>query len=160
MHQTVNVTEALRAAGHEDSLRVQSNGMTAYLYEGSKGKKAMAEAFVWLDQHGAEIGVRHQYAWDELEKLGCVKQNPQHIEAALEAAPDYVFSDGLSPEKREKATHGFGPGHPAENCLLAISGRGIMPGSLPDMPMRDVAPTVAALMGIPMPEASGTSHKV
>ena len=61
--------------------------------------------------------------------------------------------------KREKATHGFGPGHPAENCLLAVRGRGIREGvTMPAMPMRDVAPTLAGLMGIRLPQAVGEDH--
>jgi len=158
VRKKVCIAEELEKAGHGGSLQVQSNGMSAYLYEGSKGKKAMAEAFVWLEQHGAEIGVSHLYSWDELEKSGCSRENPDPIEAAIEAAPEYVFSDGLPQAKREKATHGFGPGHPAENCLLAISGRNINPSRLPSMDMRDVAPTVAQAMGVRLPEATGTSN--
>ena len=73
----------------------------------------------------------------------------------MEAAQDVVFSDGLPQAKREKATHGFGPGHPAENCLLAVRGRGIRPCLLDSMPMRDVAPTMAGLMGVTLPQAQG-----
>ena len=87
--------------------------------------------------------------------VGCVA-GP---DLAVEAAPGVVFADGLPQAKREKATHGFGPGHPAENCLLAVRGRGIREGvTLPEMPMRDVAPTLAGLMGVRLPQAEGTDH--
>lgn len=39
-----------------------------------------------------------------------------------------------------------------------IRGRGVKPTSLPAMPMRDVAPTLAGLMGVPLREASGVDH--
>ena len=134
--------------------------MSAYLYEGSKGKEGVAEAIVWLDQHMEEAGISHLYGWEELTAMGCVRDNGAPIEFAVDAAPGVVFSDGLPQAKREKATHGFGPGHPAENCLLAISGCGIQAGHLPQMPMRDVAPTLAQLMGLKLPQATGKSHKI
>lgn len=158
VNQAVNIGDALEKAGLGNCLRVQSNGMSAYLYEGTRGKKGVAEAVAWLDQHMAEAGISRLYAWDELEKMGCARDNAGVIEFAVEAAEGVVFCDGLAHAKREKATHGFGPGHPAENCLLAISGKGIAPGGLPEMPMRDVAPTLAELMGIQLPEATGKSH--
>ena len=38
-------------------------------------------------------------------------------------------------------------------------GKGIKAGySMPSMPMRDVAPTIAGLMGIPLPTAKGRDH--
>lgn len=88
--------------------------------------------------------------------MHCVPQ----VALAVEATPGVVFSDALDENKRQKATHGFGPGHPAENCLFAVAGRGIAPTALPEMPMRDVAPTLAALMGIDLSSADGTAHTV
>lgn len=158
VNKAVSLGEVLEKAGLGDRVRVQSNGMSAYLYEGKCGKRGVAEAIVYLDQHMAEAGISRLYAWDELEKMGCAKDNAGVIEFAVEAAEGVVFCDGLDHAKREKATHGFGPGHPAENCLLAISGKGIAPGALPEMPMRDVAPTLAELMGVSLPETRGTSH--
>ena len=78
---------------------------------------------------------------------------------AAEAAEGVVFSDSLDPEKREKATHGFGPGHPGDMCFFAAWGRGIRPGAeLPSFPMRDIGPTIAALMGLKLPAAKGTDR--
>ena len=109
----------------------------------------------WLNEHMQEAGIGHVYDRAELNRLGCVA-GPA---LAVEAAPGVVFADGLPQAKREKATHGFGPGHPAENCLLAVRGRGIREGvTLPEMPMRDVAPTLAGLMGVRLPQAEGTDH--
>ena len=91
----------------------------------------------------------------ELDRIGCA-QGPG---LAVEAAPGVVFDDLLEEKKRDRATHGYGPGHPAENCLFAVRGRGIRAGvELPAMPMRDVAPTVAGLMGLTMPACEGTDH--
>ena len=109
----------------------------------------------WLNGHMQQTGVSHVYDREELDRLGCVA-GP---DLAVEAAPGVVFADGLPQAKREKATHGFGPGSPAENCLLAVLGRGIREGvTMPAMPMRDVAPTLAGLMGIRLPQAEGADH--
>jgi len=108
----------------------------------------------FLNTLGASDGVAHVYSREELDTLGCVPT----VGFAVEAAPEVVFSDGLPQAKREKATHGFGPSHPAENCLMAVRGRGIRPCRLPAMPMRDVAPTLAGLMGVRLKGASGEDH--
>ncbi len=149
--KTVCLTDYLTAHGLADAARVQSNGMSAYLFPSKETERAEA----LLREAGAEIGVSHVYSRAELDALGCVPE----VAFAVEAAPEVVFSDGLPQAKREKATHGFGPGHPAENCLFAVRGRGVRAGVwLPEMAMRDVAPTVAALMGVPLPEATGTDQ--
>ena len=75
---------------------------------------------------------------------------------AAEAAEGIVFSDALDEEKREAATHGFGPGREADLCLFAVYGRGIRKGcEIPAMQMRDVGPTIAGLMGLDLPQADG-----
>ena len=144
----VTLGDALEKAGMK--AQVQSNGMSAYVFsEESEGVER------WLKEHMQEAGISHVYDRTELNMLNCVA-GPA---LAVEAAPGVVFADGLEQAKREKATHGFGPGHPAENCLLAVRGRGIREGvTLPEMPMRDVAPTLAGLMGISLPQAEGKDH--
>lgn len=145
--RTVELEAALAEAGIP--VQVQSNGMTAYLFT-----DAVEEARAWLQAQGESIGVSHVYSEKELDAAGCIWE----VDLAVEAAPGVVFADGMPQAKREKATHGFGPGHPAENCLLAVRGRGVKPCILPAMPMRDVAPTLAGLMGIELPGAVGISH--
>lgn len=152
--RTVNLTRALAQAGMGDSFGVQSNGMSAYLIPTAADAQSEPLA-AYLRGHGEALGVAHVYDRRELDRLGCIAG----VALAVEAAPGVVFSDGLPQAKREKATHGFGPGHPAENCLFAVRGRGIREGAaLPAMPMRDVAPTLAGLMGVPMPRAEGHDH--
>lgn len=146
--KTVCLEDALARAGLAGTARVQSNGMSAYLF-GEQPGAGKAEAF--LREQGERLSVSHVYSRAELDALGCI-EGPAF---AVEAAQDVVFSDGLPQAKREKATHGFGPGHPAENCLLAVRGRGIRPCLLDSMPMRDVAPTLAGLMGVTLPQAQG-----
>lgn len=146
----VSRTVCLADSLNGDAL-VQSNGMTAYFFASTRGEEGLRRAEYRLRQRAAELGVSCVYDRARLDEMGCVK-GPAF---AAEAAPEVVFADGLPQAKRERATHGFGPGHPAENCLLAVRGAGIAPGELPAMPMRCVAPTLAALMGVDLPQASG-----
>lgn len=137
----VLLADALAAAGV--AAQVQSCGMSAYVYTGEPDRAAAALA--------AAEGVSHVYDRAELDALGC----PAEIALAVEASPGVVFADGMPQAYHEKATHGYGPGHPAENCLFSVSGAGVVPGELPEMPMIAVAPTVAGLMGISMTGTEG-----
>jgi len=152
--RTVNLTEWLQKLGLQEDFGVQSNGESAYFF--AKREKAdSGRAMTLLQTHLQEAGILRLYSRTDLNRMHAVKE----VAFASEAADQVVFSDGLDPEKREKATHGFGPGHPAENCLFAVRGKGIRAGlELPSMPMRDVAPTIAGLMGIPLPTARGQDH--
>ena len=108
-----------------------------------------------LEEHREALGISHIYSREELDRLHAV---PEPV-LAVEAAEGVAFSDGLEEEKREKATHGFGPGRKGCNCLFAVYGRGIRRGvELPSMSMRDVGPTVAGLMGISLPDAQGVDR--
>ena len=134
----VFLTEALEKAGVKAG--VQSCGMSAYIYTEDPDAAGVLA--------GIE-GVAHVYDRGELDKLGC----PSNVSLAVEAAPGVVFADGMPQALHEKATHGYGPGHEAENCLFAVHGKGIEHGVLPEMAMKDMAPTIAGLMGIPFPAA-------
>ena len=100
----------------------------------------------------AGMGIARLYTRAELDAMHAVA-GPLF---AAEAADGVVFSDALDEEKREAATHGFGPGREADLCLFAVFGRGIRRGKeIPAMHMRDVGPTIAGLMGLRLPEADG-----
>ena len=151
---TVNLTDGLKKLGLSDEFGVQSNGESAYFFP----KKTDADpdrAMKLLQDHLREYGILRLYSREDLDRMHAVSG----VSFACEAADQVVFSDGLDEEKREKATHGFGPGHKAENCLFAVWGKGIRAGTeIPGMPMRDVAPTIAGLMGLSFPSARGTDH--
>lgn len=159
VNKPVCITDVLEQAGFGGALRVQSNGMTAYLFKGCDDWERMNAACSYLEKNGNSIGIERVYDGEMLWLLGCNTDRDAFAFSAVEAAPGVVFSDALPEAKREKATHGFGPWwHPASDCLLAIHGRGIPEGvSLPLMGMRDVAPTLAELMGVPLPKAQGKS---
>ncbi len=151
---TVDLTAGLKKLGLSDDFGVQSNGESAYFFA-QREDADPAKAIALLQKHLAKNGIQRLYSRQELDRLHAAPG----VAFACEAADQVVFSDGLDENKREKATHGFGPGHSAENCLFAVWGRGVRAGiELPEMPMRDVAPTIAGLMGLSLPSAAGKDH--
>ena len=148
VNRPVNLCELMEKAGLR--VQVQSNGMSAYIFT-----EDAVRVKTWLGEHMEDAGASHVYDRAELDALGCIP-GPS---LAVEAAPGVVFADGLPQAKREKATHGFGPGREEENCLLLVKGRHISGKGMPQtMPMRDVAPTLAGLMGITLRDAEGKDH--
>lgn len=157
VRETVSLGEALTRLGLGSLFTVQSNGFGAYLFFRQKEEEAahLGELTDFLRQHMEELRASAVYSAEDLAAMGAV----EGVSLAVEAAPGVVYDDGLPQAKREKATHGFGPGHPAENCLFALRGKGIREGVwIPDMPMRDVAPTLAGILGVKMPQARGVDH--
>lgn len=93
--------------------------------------------------------------------------------AALKSFPDadyvLVMADGVeprdevmgeyeAPEPSQAATHGFVSDLPAMKASLFMAGPGLPQGALPDNARTiDVAPTLAALMGLELPDAEGRS---
>lgn len=156
VRQTVCLGDALERLGLGAVFTVQSNGFGAYLFLRRPEEEAhLSELTAFLWKHVNALGASRIYGARELEAMGAVENVP----LAVEAAPGVVYEDGLPQAKREKATHGFGPGHTAENCLFALRGQGIREGVwLPDMPMRDVAPTLAGILGVRLPQAQGEDH--
>ena len=154
IHRTVCLSEALKESGLDADFRVQSNGESAYFFSVRESSDP-ARAVQLLEQKAEAFGISRFYPRGELDSMHAAA-GPAF---ACEAADGIAFSDALDINKREKATHGFGPGHSAENCLFAVYGKGIRQNHhMGSIPMRDVAPTVAGLMGLSMPEAEGTDH--
>jgi predicted AlkP superfamily pyrophosphatase or phosphodiesterase len=56
----------------------------------------------------------------------------------------------------EKGTHGYFPDHPEMRATLIIEGPGVgRRGSLGEVDMRDIAPTLAEILGVSLPTAQG-----
>ena len=79
---------------------------------------------------------------------------------ALESKDQAMFgsnTEGAIVTKRpEKGSHGYDPNRPDQQASLLLAGDGIRPGVvLPKARMVDVAPTLAALLGVSMPGVKG-----
>jgi hypothetical protein len=80
--------------------------------------------------------------------------------AVLEAANGAVFSERTDPPmvvpSKYRGTHGYDPARPEMAAALVLWGDGVRRGApLGDVPMIDVAPTIAALLDVPLPTAEG-----
>jgi predicted AlkP superfamily pyrophosphatase or phosphodiesterase len=86
---------------------------------------------------------------------------PGHYIIAADVDTHLVFDPKTaSAEKRLRARpyhgHGYFPDHPAMLTALVFSGAGIAPGrTLGPAKNVDVAPTIAALLSVPLPSATG-----
>ena len=90
--------------------------------------------------------------------------------AAIGGAPDmdffvdgrigYIFGSRLTGPLvipgTEKGAHGYFPDHPEMRATLILNGPGLKAhGSLGEVDMRDIAPTLARLLAVPLPSATG-----
>lgn len=152
IRETVNLTQKLQEYGLDRQLFVQSNGMSACFFPGEEWKGDAAPETLLPESLWKTLGIARLYSRAELDRLHAV-DGPLF---AAEAAEGVAFSDALDQEKREAATHGFGPGREADLCLFSVYGKGIRQGAeIPSMQMRDVGPTLAGLMGLSLPSAAG-----
>jgi predicted AlkP superfamily pyrophosphatase or phosphodiesterase len=152
VNRPVSLDEALKKAGLGSICRAQSTGMGAYIHLNGNDDGNMERVCAFLEENRNSLGILRIYHNEELQKMGA----GQGIRLAVEAAPDVVFVDDLALEKRVKATHGFGPGHPAAQCLFVLKGPGIRKGEvLSKARMEDIAPTLMRALNSEMPSAQG-----
>ncbi len=155
IERTVNLTKKMAEYGLDRQLFVQSNGMSACFFPGEEDPGSVEPEKILTPERMKEMGISRLYTRAELDALHAVS-GPLF---AAEAEKGVVFSDALDEEKREAATHGFGPGREADLCLFAVYGKGVKQGAeIPAMKMRDVGPTIAGLMGLELPQADGTDR--
>ena len=79
----------------------------------------------------------------------------------VDARIGYEFENRLkgplvSEPPANKGTHGYFPDHPEMRATLIVDGPGLARrGALGEVDMRDIAPTVARLLGVSLPSAAG-----
>jgi len=114
----------------------------------------------WAKQEGGPI--KQVVTRTELRKLEAV---PQAV-LMLEAAPGYSFDDTLAGEEVRasgetyKGTHGYLPTDPRMRASLIIYGPGVRNGAkLPLARMIDLAPSIASLLKLKLPQPEGKPFK-
>ncbi len=98
-----------------------------------------------------QLRIRHVYTREELRGMHA----PEDVLLAVEPEEgiEYVDDENMP---AHAATHGFGPGHPAAQCLLWLVGPTFRRGlRLPSCSLVDVAPTLAQAVGLHLPQAQG-----
>jgi predicted AlkP superfamily pyrophosphatase or phosphodiesterase len=106
-------------------------------------------------------GVAAAWPREGFAELGLPAEHPMLPDAVFEATPGYQFSDETAGEAENGppkylGTHGQRPEAPGNAAFFMASGAGIRRGAKPGaIRSRDVAPTLAALLGMAMPEVEG-----
>ncbi len=109
---------------------------------------------------GGVEGVEHVYAPEDFAKLGLPTpaQSNQAPDLLVTAKPGNVFASGAPDGKGEPngGTHGYLNSDPQMQAIFMAWGSGIKPGvRLGTISNLDVAPTIAALLGIELTKATG-----
>ncbi len=152
---------ALKQRGVE-GVTVIPEGGTANVYIHNPADRArltpqLKEIFAAID------GVQRVFTPDEYGPLGMPtpRQSDQGPDLLLAARGGYAFSGGAdgavaSPQQQETGSHGYLNTDPEMQAVFVAWGRGIVPGTKLDViDERDVAPTIARLLGLAMENVEG-----
>jgi predicted AlkP superfamily pyrophosphatase or phosphodiesterase len=152
VHTAINVGELLKQSGVEESADVRLAGGSAAVYlQAAIPSQARSRVESRLQ------GIVRWASADEALKWGGFPG----AAFVLCAAPGYSLTAGASlpllvPSRRNRGTHGHCPDEPLMRATFVASGAGIRPlGSIPPIRMVDIAPTIALLLGLELPEADG-----
>ncbi|MCL4686822.1 alkaline phosphatase family protein [Myxococcota bacterium] len=132
----------------------RSNGGTAFVYARDAEDALLARRA--LDESARRSGAFRVVSAQELLARGA---DPEAW-FGLDAAPGWVFDDGFdtslfAPATR-RAAGGYAPGEQRMATGLVAFGAGLRSGlRVPEMRQIDVAPTLAGLLGVGLPDADG-----
>lgn len=125
--------------------RAQEYGMGAYIFADD-----LPAARAALEMHKEEWRIAHIYDEAELRSLHA----PREVHLAVDAMPGVHFSEH---DSKSLGEHGFPVTAEEAQVLFLLKGPGIVPGTvIPQMRVVDIAPTLAALMGLSLPGTDGT----
>jgi len=128
--------------------RAQTLGCGAYIRCERGDYHAVTEALL---QHQEELRISQVYTRRQLRQMHA----PTDIQLAVEAQEGVEFVDDLEAPPH-RATHGFGPEHPASQCLLWMAGPPFLRGArLRAAHVVDIAPTLAHAVRLELPQAQG-----
>jgi predicted AlkP superfamily pyrophosphatase or phosphodiesterase len=142
---------------------VLTNGGQAYVYVKDPAdmatRKAVQDLFAArLGQPGSGIG--RAYSPDEIRAAG----GDPAAALALEASPGFQLAPGYTGEyaapSKYVATHGFDPNRPEMKASLLLLGPNVPHGTIRDAHLADIAPTIAAWLGLSMGAVDGAPLQV
>ena len=126
--------------------RAQSVGLGAYIYAEDEQK-----AVAFLEEKKAELHIKYILKNEDLKKINA----PAGICLAVQAEPGYGYSD-RNCDCDHLGDHGFGLEAPEARTLLWLSGGPFKAGMRFDgAKIVDIAPTIADILGLSMPECDG-----
>jgi len=146
------------AAGFAGEACFVMNHGAGYLYAldgDDRAVKALAGELETME------GVAAAWPRERFGELGLPTNHRMLPDVVFEAKPGYQFSDETAGDDENGApkyrgTHGQRPDAPGNAAFFMASGAGIRRGAkLGRIESRDVAPTLATLLGVPMPDVEG-----
>ncbi len=136
----------LKAAGVP--ARAQTLGFGAYIHCERGDYHAVLDV---LEKNRKELHIETVYTRQQLRAMHA----PQGIVLAVEPEEGVEYVDDFGQEQH-RGNHGFGPDHPAAQCLLWLSGPPFLKGArLHSAHVVDIAPTLAYALRLELPEAQG-----
>ena len=165
IHPNVRLRESGLLSGGPDHPKgdawVVPEGGTAMVYVTNPDRRAELVPQLRHILTGAE-GIDRVYGADEFSTLGLPTRptNEQAPDLLLAATPDYAFSaeseGSYITQVPEAGTHGYVNTDPKMQAIFIAWGAGIPKGiHLGNISNLDVAPTIAALLGLEMKQAKG-----
>lgn len=162
VEREVRINVWLHREGLAEEARFVMNHGAGYLYALGAGDSAPLLGDLARALAGVE-GVDVVWAASQYASLGLPTpaEHPHVGDLLLEAAPgsyfaDEAMGDAVVGPPRYRGTHGQRAHHPDNGAFFLAAGRGIVRGRvLTEITSRDVAPTIAALLGLAPAEAEG-----
>jgi hypothetical protein len=132
----------------------RSNGGSAFVY--ASDAKAALRARKRLDEAARETSAFRVVSAEEMIQ----RKADRDAWFGLEAEPGFVFEDTVASPAiapaRERGAGGYLDGDAAQRTGFVAFGRGVRRGlDVPRMSQLDIAPTLAALLGVPLEPTSG-----
>lgn len=132
----------------------RSNGGTAFVYARSAEDALLARRA--LEESARATGAFRVVSAQEL----LARDADPEAWFGLDAAPGWIFDEGfaglLIGPALQRAAGGYAPGEPGMATGLVAFGAGLRPNvRVPEMRQIDVAPTLARLLGVALPDADG-----
>lgn len=158
VHHLIRLGAFIKQQTEMDNVAVKAEGGDADIFvrgEDREQKRAQLTASLRTLQ-----GVAHVYSNAEAQHLGmpATGSTSQAPDLWLTASSDYAFEDGeKGPVEHDVAIagqHGYLNSDPEMYAVFVASGAGIKPGThLRLFPNLQVAPTIAHILGLPLPDA-------
>jgi len=157
----IRATVALEAAGLARAAYVLPEGGTGFLYLNATNSPETSRKVADLMKSVAGIG--EVITPERFNALGLPlpQKDPQMFDLLLTARPGYAFSGATggavtAAVPQQAGSHGYLASDPDLDAIFIASGYGVKAGAkLDEVRSIDVAPTIAKLLGLPLPTAKG-----
>ena len=157
----IRANVALGSNGFAKAAYVLPEGGTGFLYLNSTNSPEVSRKVTELMK--SVEGIEDVITPDRFAALGLPlpKNDPQMFDILLTAKPGYSFSGATggavtAAVPQQAGSHGYLAADPDLDAIFIASGYGVKPGAeLDNVRSIDVAPTIAKLLGVPLPSAKG-----